>query len=312
MHSSFLRRSAYAVNKGCSLQLLNGSLLLAAAMRTSLCSAVPAPVHSLAKLRVIGIPIPRQFGCPLAPVGYQPLHTAVHRSCRAPKHTFQMLANTDKPTPSSKGRTFACSPKPSWLKEAEKNGMEFVNSFTDPSKMPKFRVPEVTIAGRSNVGKSSALNALTGRRKKLARVSKTPGRTRLVNLFKLGNVCTITDLPGYGFAKVSEDMMDDWRKWITRYLLNREQLRLAVVLVDSQLDAQALDAQLLDFLQDKDIPAVVVATKVDRLNKSELDRNLLRLREKLGLSDDQPIPFSSKTGEGVKQLWQYLQEHASD
>ena len=100
----------------------------------------------------------------------------------------------------------------SWEKEADKHGLQFGNSFSNPREMPNLFLPEITLAGRSNVGKSSALNTLSGRRKKAAVVSKSPGRTRLINLFKVGKVCTLTDLPGYGFAKVSREMQDDWRK----------------------------------------------------------------------------------------------------
>ena len=116
--------------------------------------------------------------------------------------------------------------------------------------MPALRLPEVTLVGRSNVGKSSALNTLAGRtKKKIAVVSKTPGRTRLINLFRVGDVCTMTDLPGYGFAKVSREMQDDWRKQIEGYLRRREELKLAVLFVDAQRDPQESDAQLLDFLE---------------------------------------------------------------
>uniref|UniRef100_A0A6V2TH82 EngB-type G domain-containing protein n=1 Tax=Emiliania huxleyi TaxID=2903 RepID=A0A6V2TH82_EMIHU len=136
-----------------------------------------------------------------------------------------------------------------WHRLAESEGVNFVGSYTDPRGMPKLPLPEFTIAGRSNVGKSSLLNALSGRRKKTAVVSKTPGRTRLINLFKVGSACTITDLPGYGYAAVSDDMQQQWRKSIERYLRNRDALQLAVLLVDSNVPPMPADAQLLDFLE---------------------------------------------------------------
>lgn len=103
------------------------------------------------------------------------------------------------------GSRMISSPRMSWMKEIDRSGVDFVNSFTDAAKMPFSSLPEITLVGRSNVGKSSALNALCGRRKDVALVSKTPGRTRLINLFTAGKACMITDLPGYGFAQVSAE-----------------------------------------------------------------------------------------------------------
>uniref|UniRef100_A0A7S0LL08 EngB-type G domain-containing protein n=1 Tax=Coccolithus braarudii TaxID=221442 RepID=A0A7S0LL08_9EUKA len=196
----------------------------------------------------------------------------------------------------------------SWQKEAEAQGVEFLGSFTEPRGMPNLRLPEITLAGRSNVGKSSALNALSGRRKKAAKVSKTPGRTRLINLFKVGKACAITDLPGYGFAKVSREMQDDWRRSIEAYFRNREQLRLAVLFVDAQREPQESDGQLLEFLLYNELPTVVVATKADKLSQTRLKASLRQLSEEFDLPEGQPIPFSSQTGAGVRELWQYLQQ----
>ena len=196
----------------------------------------------------------------------------------------------------------------SWETAAQKHGVEFVGSYSRPIDMPVFPgLPEFTLAGRSNVGKSSALNTLVGGRKKLAVVSKTPGRTRSINLFKVGKVCTITDLPGYGFAKVSQDMQDDWKRQITTYLRKREALQLAVLFVDAQRDPQELDAQLLDFLEDEGrLASLVVATKTDKLAKTKLEASLARLHESLALPDGEPLPLSSKTGAGKKELWQRI------
>ena len=196
----------------------------------------------------------------------------------------------------------------SWAKEVDRSGVTFVNSFADPRGMPFSPLPEVTLVGRSNVGKSSALNALSGRRKRVAQVSKTPGRTRLINLFSVGSALTVTDLPGYGFAKVSAELQEEWRRNVEAYLRQRENLRAAVVFIDSQREPQAVDAQILDFLAFHEIPSVVVATKVDKVRPSRLDNCMAALRRGLALPPDQPIPFSSTTGVGRKELWQYLQE----
>ena len=195
----------------------------------------------------------------------------------------------------------------SWGQTADKDGVEFIGGFLKARDMPDFgKLPEVTLAGRSNVGKSSALNTLSVRRKKVAVVSKTPGRTRMINLFKVGKACTITDLPGYGFAKVSKDMQDAWKKDVTAYLRNRESLRLAILFVDAQREPMEQDAMLLDFLEETGLPSLVVATKCDKLKKAQLDASLARLHESLALPDGQPIPLSSKTGDGKKEVWRAI------
>ena len=191
----------------------------------------------------------------------------------------------------------------SWGKVAEKLGVEFEGSYKTAKEMPRISVPEFTLVGRSNVGKSSALNALSYRKQKVAVVSKTPGRTRLLNLFKVGKVCAITDLPGYGFAKVNKAMQDDWQKQITSYLRSRDNLKLAVLFVDSQIDPNPQDAQLLDFLEAEEIPTLVVATKADKLKSSQVERNLGRLNEGLALPEGQPILMSSKYDFKYRQIF---------
>lgn len=132
-------------------------------------------------------------------------------------------------------RALVASASVSWQTVADKDGIQFLGSFPSAKDMPNLQLPEVCLAGRSNVGKSSALNTLSGRRKKVAVVSKTPGRTRTLNLFKVGSVCCLTDLPGYGYAQVSRDMQDQWRKSIESYLTKRKQLRLAILFVVSDV-----------------------------------------------------------------------------
>ena len=199
----------------------------------------------------------------------------------------------------------------SWAREAEKSGVDFVGSYVKAKEMPRLTVPEFALLGRSNVGKSSALNTLSFRKKKVAVVSKTPGRTRLINLFKVGKACAVTDLPGYGFAKVSRELQDDWRKQIEAYLRLRDNLRLAVLFVDSQIDPNPLDAQLLDFLEAEGIPTLVVATKTDRLNKNKLIQSIDRLHESLALPEGQPLTLSSKTGDGRNEVWRAITELCS-
>jgi GTP-binding protein len=199
----------------------------------------------------------------------------------------------------------------SWLAEVDEKGVEYVGSYGTPREMPFLPLPEICLAGRSNVGKSSCLNALSGRRKKVAVASKQPGRTRLLNLFRVGRACAITDLPGYGFAKVSRDMQDSWKKNIEGYMKRREQLRLSVLLVDAQREPSELDASLLDFLAYYEVPTLVVATKTDKLKPAQLDASLAALADALELPEGQPLPFSAVTKDGRKELWNAIQAQAA-
>lgn len=186
--------------------------------------------------------------------------------------------------------------------------LEFVGSFVD--RMPDLGLPEVAFAGRSNVGKSSALNRLLNR-KKAARVSSTPGRTQQINLFKLGDAGVFADLPGYGFARVPQAVQEQWKPMIERYLAHRETLRMVVLLVDARRDPQEMDGMLLYGLTEARIPALVVATKVDKLKKQERARNLAALRREFQLPAGQPIPFSAVTGEGTDAIWAAIERAAA-
>jgi GTP-binding protein len=178
----------------------------------------------------------------------------------------------------------------------------FVGSF--PEDPPVLGLPEVAFVGRSNVGKSSALNKLLGAR--AARTSRTPGRTQLVNLFKLGDLAVLADLPGYGFAKVSKQERDRWKSMIDRYLAMRADLRAVVVLVDGRHPPQDLDATMLDALSTYEILTVVVATKVDKLSRGERPKALAAIEQGFELPKGALVPFSSVTGEGVDELWDRL------
>ena len=200
---------------------------------------------------------------------------------------------------------------PSWARRADEQGIDFIGCFATVREMPQQRLPEIALLGRSNVGKSSALNALSNRRKKLAVTSKTPGRTRTLNLYHVPKTCTITDLPGYGFARVSDEMQADWRKNIKQYLTRREDLQLAVLLVDANVEPQEKDAQLLDFLEECQVKYTVVATKVDKLKANQVEPAMRLLRERLALPDGQPLPFSSIKKIGLRELWLLLQKECS-
>ncbi len=164
--------------------------------------------------------------------------------------------------------------------------------------------PEIAFLGRSNVGKSSLLNTLTG--EKSAKVSSTPGRTRAINFFALldqseRRKLVFADLPGYGYAKISKSISESWPAFIEPYLAMRLTLKLCVCLVDSNVPAQQSDRQLIDWLRAEGRDFIVVATKIDRLSGNERTRNLQALKK--GLELDEILPISAKTGMGVKELW---------
>jgi GTP-binding protein len=181
---------------------------------------------------------------------------------------------------------------------------QFLLSAVKAAQFPTASAPEISFLGRSNVGKSSLLNALVG--EKMAKVSQTPGRTRAINFFALldqrhKRKLIFADLPGYGYAKISKSISAGWPAFIEPYLAGRDPLALCVCLVDANVPPQASDRQLFDWLRAVGREFLVVATKVDRLSGNERTRNLAALKKGLGL--DEILPVSAKTGYGVKGLW---------
>jgi GTP-binding protein len=171
---------------------------------------------------------------------------------------------------------------------------------------PEPSLPEIAFAGRSNVGKSSLLNKLV-HRKKLARVSNTPGRTREVNFFKINGEFVFVDLPGYGYARVSKEKRAEWRPLIEGYLNGSPQLRGIVQLLDARHDPTGDDRQMLDFLSEIGVPTIVALTKVDKLTAAQRGRRVDELCLVLELETDQVIPFSAVTGEGRDELGEAIE-----
>ena len=178
--------------------------------------------------------------------------------------------------------------------------VHFVGSF--PGRLPDPNLPEVAFVGRSNVGKSSAINTLLGR-KKAARVSRTPGRTQAINLFVLDRQLSFADLPGYGFARVPPQVQERWRRSMERYLRERETLELVIVLVDARHPGQRSDVQMLDALRRFERKVLVVATKVDQVGRSRRARHLSRLSRDLGVPHKDIIGFSSLEKLGTDDVW---------
>lgn len=189
---------------------------------------------------------------------------------------------------------------------------QFLLSALDAKHFPAPSVSEVAFLGRSNVGKSSLLNALVG--EKAAKVSQTPGRTRAINFFQLSDEkqrprLIFADLPGYGFAKISKSISAEWPKFIEPYLAERETLTLCICLVDSNIPPQASDGKLLEWLRHVGRDFMVVATKADRLSGNARTRNLAAIRSTFEL--DEVLPVSAKTGAGIKELWSRIENAGS-
>ncbi len=184
----------------------------------------------------------------------------------------------------------------------------FMLSASDLMHFPVPAVPEIAFLGRSNVGKSSVINALVGT--KLARTSNTPGRTRSINFYEVRRAgqpkpeMLFADLPGYGYAKVSREISDDWARFVDPYLHQRSSLALCLALVDSNIAPQASDGQLLEFLGSKGRPHVIVATKCDRLSGNQLRQAIHTLGQ--AYPGVHIVAFSAKTGAGKEELWQQI------
>ncbi|MFV0259481.1 MAG: ribosome biogenesis GTP-binding protein YihA/YsxC [Acidimicrobiales bacterium] len=183
---------------------------------------------------------------------------------------------------------------------ARRRALSFVTSADRVEGLPPSPA-EVAVVGRSNVGKSSLINALAGR-KDLARVSSTPGRTRLLNLFAFADGGTMMDLPGYGYAKASKAMRAGWQAMIERYLLERETLVMVVVLVDGLVGPTALDTDLLDWLRANGLPHTVVATKQDKVKASKRVRRRRDLAAGCRLEEADIVWVSATTGQGIDRL----------
>jgi len=179
---------------------------------------------------------------------------------------------------------------------------EFVISNTDLKKCPKERIPEYAFIGRSNVGKSSLINMLTSR-KALAKTSGRPGKTQLINHFKINDNWFLVDLPGYGYARVSKKDRAIFAKFIYDYLEKRENLICTFVLVDSRHEPQKIDMLFMEWLGRKGIPFVIVFTKMDKLSSSQLNKNIFKYKtEMLKTWEEVPQTFRSSAESGLGQL----------
>jgi GTP-binding protein len=185
---------------------------------------------------------------------------------------------------------------------------EFVLSATAPAHYPPPVLPEIAFAGKSNVGKSSLINALLNR-KGLARTSNTPGRTQEINFFRINDRLNFVDLPGYGYAKVPESVRKKWGPMIEIYLRERETLRLVVLILDIRRDPSEEDLQLVRWLSFYQIPFLIVLTKTDKVSNNEFADRRRRIVAQGDFPAETPlVPFSAKTGAGKDLLWREIQK----
>lgn len=176
-------------------------------------------------------------------------------------------------------------------------------SAVQPRQYPPTAVPEIAMAGRSNVGKSSCINRLLNRNK-LARTSSTPGKTATINFYDIDSQMFFVDLPGYGFARVSKGEQEKWARMINTYLETRETLRGVLLLVDARHKPTAQDVMMFSWIREQFGEVTVVATKCDKLGKTKIEENLAVIRKTLELSEaDTLIPFSAEKGTGKEELW---------
>ena len=176
------------------------------------------------------------------------------------------------------------------------------------SKLPENEHPEVAFAGKSNVGKSSLINALMNR-KALARTSAQPGKTQTINFYNINEAMYLVDLPGYGYAKVSQQEKEKWGKMIERYLHTSKMLKAVFLLIDIRHEPSANDKMMYDWILQNGYEPIIIATKLDKLKRSQVQKNIKAIKEGLKLRKDGIlIPFSSETKQGREEIWALIDE----
>jgi len=184
---------------------------------------------------------------------------------------------------------------------------EFITSAVEPHQYPNLGLPEIALAGRSNVGKSSLINARVNR-SGLAKVGNTPGNTSLINFFNVNDTLLLVDLPGYGYAKVSKEERKSWGSLAETYLNTREHLKIILLLLDIRHEPTEDDALMLEYIRESGRKLIVVANKSDKISRSEQKRHIDRIRNVLNLSSDiDIIPISSLKKTGIEALWERIE-----
>ncbi len=174
------------------------------------------------------------------------------------------------------------------------------------SKLPENQMPEIAFAGKSNVGKSSLINGLMNR-KSLARTSSQPGKTQTINFYNINEALYFVDLPGYGYAKVSQSIKEKWGKMIENYLHKSKQLRAVFLLIDIRHEPSANDRNMYEWIKYHGYEPVIITTKLDKINRSQRTKHVKMIREGLGMPKEGLIfPFSAVTKDGRDEIWEYI------
>ncbi|NLW25754.1 MAG: YihA family ribosome biogenesis GTP-binding protein [Clostridia bacterium] len=185
---------------------------------------------------------------------------------------------------------------------------QFVISAVSKKQYPNEGLPEIALAGRSNVGKSSLINKVINR-KNLARTSGRPGKTQALNFYRINEEFFFVDLPGYGFAKVSQKIKEQWAKFIEEYLKGRKELRGVIQVVDIRHEPTNDDLTMYEWLQFYQLPTLIVATKADKISRGQWQKHTKQIKEKLKLPSSQPLViFSAETGQGVEEVQEWIEK----
>ncbi len=193
------------------------------------------------------------------------------------------------------------------------NNVTLAKVGVKPSQFPGEHeyLPEFVFVGKSNVGKSSLINTMINR-KKLARTSQNPGKTRTINFYNIEDTCYFVDLPGYGYAKISKSESETWGKMIEGYLNKRQALRCIVLLIDIRHPLGKGDKQMLEWLRFYGHDIIIVATKADKLTRNQLFKQKQLLKKETGISEDKFLTFSSETRAGKEELWEKIMEYVEN
>lgn len=189
------------------------------------------------------------------------------------------------------------------------NQAELVISAVSEKQYPKEGLPEIALAGRSNVGKSSFINTIINR-KSLARTSQKPGKTQTLNFYKLNDAFFFVDVPGYGYAKVSKKEREKWGRMMDEYFQKRTTLSAVVLVCDIRHEPVDMDVQMYDFLKFSELPVIIIATKLDKVKKSKQHQHLKMVKDTFEVDEeDIVIPFSAETGTGKEQAWKAIRKY---